>query len=364
MCTSLLYFDAADRAYLGRTLELSIELPYQISRFPKALPLTSQANGFQALAWSVKFPFLGITMPAIPPKPGEESTADVLKVIEGMNTAGLTFSVQSYAQAGGAEVTGDGTRAALSACDIGAWVLSQFSTVNEVKEALADLEVLVEPVPILGGLKMPFHYSVHDTAGNSIVIEFHHGVRTIYDNPVGVMTNAPQFAWHLTNLDNYTFLSNIDRSKATFGNYQAEQPGAGIAKAGVPGSDTSVDRFIRAVFYAQFAEKVSDPDQAVQMVAHIMNNFDRPRGATVDYPDQGSGHLQVEGVANDKIPTEFTSWTSLSDLERRYFYFRDSRGMNFASFDVEKICNAAETFQSKALAVLAPGSTDISAAFT
>ncbi len=110
--------------------------------------------------------------------------------------------------------------------------------------------------------EMPFHHAVHDSTGASLVIEFHHGMRTLYDNPVGVTTNAPQFSWHLTNLDNYTFLGNVDRSKATFGAYQAVQPGAGISKAGLPGSDTSVDRFIRAVFYTQFAEKQTDPGQA------------------------------------------------------------------------------------------------------
>src|SRR5690606_16873779 len=106
---------------------------------------------------------------------------------------------------------------AISAADLGAFVLGQFSSVAEVKAALADLPIILERVAILGGLEMPFHYAVHDTTGASLVIEFHHGVRTIYDNPVGVMTNAPQFSWHLTNLDNYTFLTNIDRSKARFG---------------------------------------------------------------------------------------------------------------------------------------------------
>ena len=56
---------------------------------------------------------------------------------------------------------------------------------------------------------------------------------TVYDNPVGVMTNGPKFDWHLTNLDNYTFLSNVDRSSASFGSYKAAQPDSGIATAGL-----------------------------------------------------------------------------------------------------------------------------------
>ncbi len=54
------------------------------------------------------------------------------------------------------------------------------------------------------------------------------------------------------------------------------QPDSGIATAGLPASNTSVGRFVRAVYYSQFAEKVDKPDTAMTTLAHIMNNFDRP----------------------------------------------------------------------------------------
>src|SRR5699024_4344048 len=113
------------------------------------------------------------------------------------------------------------------------------------------------------------------------------------------------------------------------------QPGAGIAKAGLPVSDTSPDRFIRAVYYAHFAEKQTDADRAVEMVAHIMNNFDRPRGIAIDPPESGSVHLQVAGTAGDKVPTEFTSWTTISDINRRRLYLRGCAGMNYVFLDLE-----------------------------
>lgn len=296
---------------------------------------------------------VAVTMPARLPTPGKGFGSGDLKVIEGLNDAGLTFSVQSYPKAAGPQEPVDASVAALAAEDLGAWVLGQFATVAEVKAALANQAVLLAPIPILGGIPMPFHYSVHDTTGASLVIEFHEGVRTVYDNPVGVMTNAPQFAWHLTNLNNYAFLNNVDHSSGKFGAYDVAQPGSGIAKAGLPGTDTSVDRFIRAAYYAQFAEKQADPDKAVQMVAHIMNNFDRPRGITIDPPNQGSTHLHVEGHEITTVPTESTSWTSLTDLDRRLFFIRDSGGMSYACLDL-KALGSATAFQTKPMAQLAP----------
>lgn len=357
MCTSLLYHDASDRPYLGRTLELSVDLPYQLAVLPKGLDLSSTVKGHPSHRWRTARTMIAITMPAVAPAPGTTFGVGDLKIIEGLNDAGLSFSVQSYSQAAGPQSPVEVGRAVLSAADLGAWILGQFSTVAAVKAALAGISVFLEPVPILGGLEMPFHYSVHDKQGASLVIEFHKGVRSIYDNPVGVMTNAPQFSWHLTNLDNYTFLNNIDRSRANFGRYRAVQPGAGIAKAGLPGTDTSVDRFVRAAFYAQFAEKQSDPDKAVQMVAHIMNNFDRPRGITVDPLELGSGHLEVQGHKMDVVPTEFTSWTSISDLTRGLFFVRDSRGMNYIRLDVGAL--ATNSFKATPMAEFMSGPADV-----
>lgn len=333
MCTSLLYLDASNRAYLGRTLELSLELPYLVARFPANSRLVSRAQGYPELGWVTRHAILAVTMPDAPPAPGAGFGPTDLKVIEGLNDAGLTFSMQSYPQAGGAQPSLDPGRAALAAADLGTFLLGQCATTAEARALMAGQQVVLERIPVLGGLETPFHFALHDATGASLVIEFHRGELSLYDNPVGVMTNAPQFSWHLTNLDNYTFLSNVDHSRARFMNYDAEQPGSGIAKTGVPGSDSSVDRFIRAAYYARFAEKQADPDKAVEMVAHIMNNFDRPRGITIDPPDQGSGHLHVAGHDVQGIPTEFTSWTSLTDIERRRLYLRDSRGMNYVWLD-------------------------------
>src|SRR5690625_7953581 len=71
------------------------------------------------------------------------------------------------------------------------------------------------------------------------------------------------------------------------------------------------------------------------MVARSMNNCDRPRGIAIDPPEAGSAHLQVAGTASDLVPTEFTSWTSISDIERRRLYLRGSGGMNYVFLDLE-----------------------------
>lgn len=332
MCTSLIYTDASGRPYFGRTLELTVALPHQVAFFPRGARCRSQVAGHPAVAFDRSHDIIAITIPGRLPTPEAPLGPDDLKVIEGMNDAGLTFSLLSYPAAGGAQSV-DMTTAALAASDLGGWILGCFSTVAEVREGLAKQPVMLEPLALLGGAVSPFHYVAHDRSGASLVIEFDKGAMKVFDNPVGVMTNGPSFDWHLTNLNNYTFLSNVDRSSGTFGKLKVVQPDSGIATAGLPSSSTSVGRFVRAAYYAQFTEKAEDPDGAIRALAHIMNNFDRPRGVSIDYPQQGSGgHMEVPGLsekADKPYATEFTSWTSLSDLSRTLFFVRDYSSLNY-----------------------------------
>lgn len=84
------------------------------------------------------------------------------------------------------------------------------------------------------------------------------------------------------NLNNYTQLSNLDISTSLLGNIRVTQPDSGIATSNLPSSDTSVGRFIRAVFYSTYAPKVDNAKDAMITLAHIMNNFDRTKNMTVD----------------------------------------------------------------------------------
>jgi Penicillin V acylase and related amidases len=337
MCTSLGYKDAAGNAYFGRTLELTTDLPYQLAYFPAGFGFQSQVEGHPPVRFASRFGFLSVTMPDHLPSADAPLGISDFKVLEGLNDQGLTFSLLSYPTAAGRQKPVEATRAILSASDLGAWALAQFASVAELKAALQGQPVMLQALALLGGVESPFHYVVHDATGASFVIEFDNGIMSTYDNPVGVMTNGPRFDWHLTNLNNYTFLSNVDRSSAVFGSYKAVQPDSGIATAGLPSSNTSVGRFVRAVYYAQFTEKAATPDLALRALAHIMNNFDRPKGITIDYPEAGGGHLEVKGLAQEsgeEYATEFTCWTSLADLGRKLFLIRDYESLNYSSFDL------------------------------
>ncbi|MGC9386476.1 MAG: linear amide C-N hydrolase [Hydrogenovibrio sp.] len=335
-CTSLLYKDGKGAPYAGRTMELPMELAYQVSYYPKGSAFRSKIQNHPDLDYQAKHSFIAITVP--------DPVDNTLKVSEGMNDQGLTFSLLAFASTKGPADTIKKTKSVLAAIDLGAWTLSQFKDVEEVKAALKKQPVLASALLPLGLLKTPFHYTLHDAKGRSIVIEFANGQQTVIDNPIGVMTNGPEFDWHLTNLNNYTFLNNIDQSHATFHGVEFNQPDSGIATVGLPASNTSVGRFVRAVYYSQFAEKVEQPDAAMTVLGHIMNNFDRPRGITMDnrFKEEIANITAPEVAGHPLYTSEYTSWTALSDLRNLQFKVKPYSQLNYIRFDLKKLAKETQ----------------------
>ena len=62
MCTSLGYRDAAGKAYLGRTLELTMDLPYQVAFFPAGHETASEVPGHPPARFTAKHASIAVTM--------------------------------------------------------------------------------------------------------------------------------------------------------------------------------------------------------------------------------------------------------------------------------------------------------------
>lgn len=349
-CTALLFRSTDGNSYAGRTMELSMELPYVVASLPKGQTLSSQVDGHEALHFTTKYGILAIAVP--------NQTVEDLKIVEGLNEKGLTFSVLAYGGASGPRDNAANTKTMLAAIDLGAWVLGLCSSVAEVKEALSKRTIILTSIAPLHGAASPFHFVVHDATGKSLVIEFSKGEQNLYDNPVGVMTNGPEFPWHITNLGNYTYLNNMDRSSARFGELDVAQPDAGIATAGLPASNTSVGRFVRAAYYATYTEKPADA-QALRTLGHIMNNFDRPKGVTLNSPALSG--LDIEGAPagqDNHAASEYTSWTVLCDLANRQIHIRTYDALNYFRLDLAQLFASGEVRVAPLARLSALGSED------
>jgi choloylglycine hydrolase len=167
------------------------------------------------------------------------------------------------------------------------------------------------------------HYVVQDASGAAIVIEYIDGRLRVFDNPLGVITNAPTFDWHMTNLRNYVKMSPTVAPPLKLDGMTLSSFGQGSGMLGIPGDFTPPSRFVRAVAYGQSVEPVASGEEVVLQAFHILNNFDIPKGSVRDKLD-----------AQGNVVCEQTQWTSVCDLKAKRFYFRTFENSRIRSLDL------------------------------
>jgi choloylglycine hydrolase len=335
-CTVLAIKDVNGNVYQGRTNEFAGQQPDSVTYWPAGTKMESiTPDGKQGKSFSTKYGILAVTLIKLVPGAKQDT------IHEGVNDQGMTITTNAMIN----DVqlpTPSSTDKTLAVTDFGVWALGNFQNVAQVKKAVEnkEIEMWLPTIPSMANFKAPLHFALYDKVGGNIVVEFSGGKLAVYDNPAYVMTNDPPLPWHLTNMNNYAYLTNIDKNTGQFNNLKVAASDSGGNMAGLPGIETSVGRFVKAAYYSNFVQKAKTPDQAVKTLSHVMNNFDRPLDISADKPGTAS---KAEAFAANKLSSESTYFTVMNDLSRNYFYLRTINSINFARFDVRKLNTLKQT---------------------
>jgi choloylglycine hydrolase len=181
----------------SRTLEFGFLLPTDIVAMPRGQAFASTTTIGPGLAWAGKYATVGAALQG----------TDYL--IDGINEKGLAVGLFYFPTfASYAETTKDNQARSVAIVDFGAWLLTNFATLDEVRAAIGPDGVVIAPTlaPGFPPEPQPVHFVVYDKTGASIVIEPLDGKLKVSDNPLGVLTNSPTFDWHMINLRNYVAL--------------------------------------------------------------------------------------------------------------------------------------------------------------
>lgn len=281
-------------------------------RYTSALPM-----GKAGLTWDGVHGFVGI------------SVSDDRFIGEGMNEAGLNAGLFYFAGYGSlAPFNPDDTSRNVADMDLVRWMLSQFGTVDEVRDALAGIVVAPVFIDDTGQPSPTAHWRVTDRNGGSIVIEITDlGKVNVYDNDVGVLTNSPDFPWQVTNLNTYIGIRPGTVAPRTVAGHGLRSFGAGTASWGLPGDISPSSRFVRAWFYRSTVPPLTTPEQAVSQAFHILNNFDLPIG--IEFAEDQRQHIPA-------LPSA-TQWTAVSDLGSGHFYYRTMHDSTIKRIDLGQI---------------------------
>jgi choloylglycine hydrolase len=299
-------------------MELGLDLKSQVIVVGAGTQMTGTLpNGATGIKYTTKYGFVGANAFGQPVS------------VDGMNDQGLYVGEFFFTpEAHYTEVTPQNASRAMAGYEYSDWILGNFATVAELKEAYNRVVLAPTTRVEMGGMAPPLHFRIMDRTGATVVIEPLPGGLRIYDDPLGVITNTPAFDWHMTNLRNYVGLTPYLRSSVDIGGYTLSSLGQGSGFYGLPGDVSSPSRFVRAVAYQQTAVQPESSADAVLQIFHILNNFDIPLGS-------------VRQIIHGKEFDEFTSWTSANDLKNLVFYFRTYRDQTLRSVDVRKALAAA-----------------------
>ena len=311
-CTGIRLKTKDGKTVSGRTLEFGIEVSTSLIAVPLNYEFVGKTDNGDGLKYKTKYSITGII------------TFSDIKIADGMNSAGLScgaFYFPTFAKY--TPLTKENQKKALSPVDFNNWILAQFATVDEVKKAIENNEVVIVPTILdgWGSTAPPFHYVVYDKSGKSIVIEPIGGKLVVYDNPIGVITNSPSFDWHMTNLRNYTNLKTENVNSMTLEGVTFKQLGQGSGMNGIPGDFTPPSRFVRATAFSITALPTETTFDAIKDVFHILNNFDIPKGFSRE-------------VVDEEIYADYTQLTCARDPQTLKYYYKTYDDQSIKEFDL------------------------------
>ncbi|WP_322874688.1 linear amide C-N hydrolase [Clostridium perfringens] len=314
MCTHIHISSNKNNVYLGRTLDTSFN-PFDIGSkiviVPKNFMLKTQSE-----PWKTKYSFLGISLSG--------STLFFDGVDEKGLAGGLLFlNACTWDKKENIEKEG---LIAINSREIVPWILSNFESVDDIKENISKVAVTGEDISSLGelgkGNPITAHYTFTDKMGNSVVLEpTNNGRFKVFDNTVGVMANDPTFDWHMTNLSNYIQVQGFNKNQKTLNKNTVITPiSNGTGMLGLPGDYTSPSRFVRATYLRNFIGDISDEEAPVCLFS-LLNSVWVPKG--------------VERFNKDKDDSDFSSYMCAYDQNLGKLYLRTFNKINTMEFSLK-----------------------------
>jgi choloylglycine hydrolase len=268
-CTGIKLIAENGSSVHGRTWECGVHLDTSIAVVPRGYAFTGTTPHGPGLSYKARYGAMGVIafhQPAI---------------LDGINEAGLSvgaFHFPGHAQY--ADIGPSNRKLALSPVEFPHWILTQFATVEEVRAGLNT--ALIAPTIIRGWGKAPpsFHYIVFDKTGKSLVIEPIGGQLVVYDNKLGVLTNAPSFSWHMNHLRQFVHLAMGNMQSLSL--KELELSSLSSTRFSLPGDLTPSARFVRAALISAQIKKAENTEKAVHQAFHLLNQFDIPFGMARD----------------------------------------------------------------------------------
>lgn len=268
MCTAITLKSKQGETFFGRNMDFSYDIEPHLYIVPSGYEWNNVLNMKKIRN---RYRFIGI---------GQELDG-LLGFFDGVNEMG--FAAAALYFAGYANYnTGprNGQEESIASFEFLHYILGSCANVEELKQLLKRVKITGLEDPVTKTVA-PLHWIAVDRGGNCIVIEQTDNGLEVLKNPIGVLTNSPDFKWHMTNLRNYMEASPVQTEEACWGNYRLTPFGQAGGTQILPGGYTSPARFVRTSYLKSFIPIPENRNEAVVSCFHIMESVTVPKGAVI-----------------------------------------------------------------------------------
>ncbi len=287
MCTAVVFGEK--NSYFGRNLDLERVYREQVVFTPRGFELCGRSRK----PLSRHFAIMGMA-----------TVIDGYPLYyDGFNEHGLSIAGLNFVQSTQYSSRREEGKENVAQFDLIPLVLGTCRSVSEARELLSRINILDTPfrddLPVAR-----LHWMLSDQS-ECAVLEFVREGASIYDNPVGVLTNEPPFRTQLFNLGLYQALSPYAAESGFSDKLKLPFHSRGMGAFGLPGDVSSASRFVRAAFVRANAFEPRDSGIAVEQFFHILSSVE-----------------QVEGCVRLDEGLERTQYSSCCDLSRRVYHYK------------------------------------------
>ena len=301
MCTAVSY--RTRHHYFGRNLDLERGYGEQVVITPRNFPFSFRYAGNQRHHYAM------IGMAAV--------VEDYPLYFEATNENGLSMAGLNFprnACYGACEADKEN----VAPFELIPYLLGSCSSVEEVKARLEKLQVVhcdfSPALPV-----SPLHWLIADGVC-AIVLECTAAGMQVYDDPFGVLTNNPGFAYHRLHVSDYMALHAVAPENRLCPEKTLERYSLGMGAMGLPGDFSSSSRFVKAVFVKENSVCDGSEKESVNQFFHILRSVAMPKGC----------------VVAENGDFEYTRYSCCCNTDTRVYYYTTYHNMSLRSVALQE----------------------------
>ncbi len=324
MCTAICYNGLA-----GRTLDLEYSFAEEVVITP--------------IGWRRKFIFEG----EIPSKYALVGMAHVHLGVplyyDAASESGLYMAALNFPKCARYREARDGM-INLASAELIPYILGRAGSLSEARELLSSVNIT--PHSIADGLPAtPLHWLLTDGTCSLAIEPTERGLEII-ENPFGVLTNSPEFAYNATKIADFAHISPTNPTKMLEKWKNIPLYSRGMGALGLPGDYSSTSRFVRAAFLNETVKEfggihpLTEPnkDKNENIFSQISekiknNNNNSPQNEENNQEKQAKNNTSAffhitdslavpyGAVLTDEGAAVYTVYTSCADLASDTYHF-------------------------------------------